>query len=184
MIKMEGKGLTFSPGFLCLLAWLFYMDHQNILPWALLACFLHEMGHYWAIFSCGGGVGQISLTIVGAEMELPHDFSYLQELYCALSGPLVNILLAFWFCHSFPMFSGLNLALALVNLLPLSRLDGGRALSSLVGLCFPYSWKSPIEYGCDIFFTTLVVVMGVLVFWQGGSITLLILGLWLLHAIQ
>lgn len=34
-------------GFLLLTAWLNYLDRQGVVPLALLACALHELGH-WA----------------------------------------------------------------------------------------------------------------------------------------
>lgn len=185
MIGWERGGyVSISSGFLCLLCWLWYVDGQNVLPWALLACFCHELGHYVAIYLCGGRVARVSLTMVGAEMEMRGRFSYGQDLYCNLAGPLVNLLLAFWFCYSFPLFSGLNLALALVNLFPMSRLDGGRALGCVMALCCPYGWGERVQEFCDLFCGGLVVALGMLLLLEGGSVTLLILGLWLCLAVE
>lgn len=122
--------------------------------------------------------------MVGAEMEIPSHLSYGQELYCSLAGPMVNLLLAFSFCFSFPLFSGLNLALALLNLLPLSKLDGGRALSCVLGLCCPYHWQRPVISFFDLSCSVLVLFLGLLLWFAGGSVTLLILGLWLLQAVE
>ena len=38
--------LEVTGGFCLAAAALFYLDTENILPWALLACALHESGHY------------------------------------------------------------------------------------------------------------------------------------------
>lgn len=182
---MEGGSFfRVSPGFLCLMVWLWCVDQQNILPWALLACICHELGHYFAIHLCGGGVRSLSLTMVGAEMELPGSLSYWQELYCCLAGPLVNVLLALWFCYRFPLFAGMNLALALLNLFPMSRLDGGRALGCLMSLCLPYGWRDNVQGFLDVFCSGLVVALGALLLLEGGSITLLILGLWLVQKVE
>ncbi len=177
-------GFRISPGFVCLMLWLWSIDQENILPWAILACICHELGHYWAICLCGGGVRRLSLTVVGAEMELPSTFSYGQDLYCSLAGPLANLLLAFWFCYSFPLFSGLNLALALVNLFPMSKLDGGRALGCVLALSCPYGWKEKVQGVCDVVCSGVVVAMGMLLLVYGGSVTLLILGLWLMKQVE
>lgn len=179
-----GGVVSLSWGFLLLLGWLFYVDVQNIMPWALLACCCHELGHYLAVLLCGGKVKGISLSVVGAEMNLPSTFSYGQELYCVLAGPLVNLLLSFWYCYSFPLFAGLNFALALLNLLPLSRLDGGRALYCFLALCCPYGWNDQVAVVCDVICSAFVLVLGAVVLCQGGSITLLILGLWLVQAME
>ncbi len=172
---------SFSPSFLFFLALLNFMDSQNLLPMALLACLCHEWGHYLAIISCGGEVNKIHLTIIGAQMEVPQKFSYGQELLCALAGPLVNLLLALALCHHFPLFAGLHLALGLLNLLPHSALDGGRALSCLLSLTLPLSWKQYIMSSCDKLFALTLLVLGLLLYLEGGSVTLFLLGIWLMN---
>ncbi len=62
-----------SPGFLLLLGALFWLDEGvGLLPWGLLACIVHELGHIAAALACGGRVERLSLTMVGAELS----FSY------------------------------------------------------------------------------------------------------------
>lgn len=174
----------FSPEFLLLLAWLNYLDQQNIIPMALFACVCHEWGHYLAILFCGGQVQGISFSLVGAEMALPSHFSYQQELFCTLAGPGMNLILAWVFSQVSPLFAGLNLALALLNLLPLSKLDGGRAMFCLWSLWLPMAWRHGLVMFCDVLFSAVVLVLGLLVLLGGGSVTLLILGLWLVQAIS
>ncbi len=166
------------------MALLYYLDHQNILIWAILACFFHELGHLLAIIACGGKVEALRFTVVGAEMTMPAHFSYPQEFLCALSGPFVNFLLAGGFSQRFPLFAGLNLALALLNLLPMGKLDGGRALNSLLSLCLPFSWKDIILSTLDWLISAIVLMLGVIVVVEGGSISLFILGVWLLQSIS
>lgn len=184
--KVSGFFQLFSctPSFLLLLAWLNFMDRDNILPMALFACLCHEWGHYCAILCCAGQVERIHCTIVGAEMQISQDFSYLQELVCALAGPMMNLLLALLFCHDFPLFAGINLALALVNLLPISKLDGGRALGCFCRCCFPLTCCGNITSFCDFFCASFLLLSGLSLFLHGGSVTLLILSLWLLWSIQ
>ncbi len=174
-----GKYLQVSSGFLILVSWLNYLDTDGIIPLALLACALHELGHMGAIYLCGGRVQRVTLTVVGAELALPISLSYFQEFCCALAGPAVNLLLA-WGCSGYaPLFGGLNLALACLNLLPLSLLDGGRALGCLLSLFLPFGWKEQVVALLDCFLAGGVVLAGLYLVLQGGSVTLLILGLWL-----
>ena len=123
-----------TAGFFLLVAWMNYWDSQCLVPAALLACALHELGHYGVIRLLGGDVKLIRLTAIGAEMAVDRPLDYWQEGLAALAGPAVNLLLALLFCGWGwgQTFAGLNLALALFNLLPMGRLDGGRALELAV----------------------------------------------------
>ena len=63
-------------GFLLLTAWLNYLDRQGVVPLALLACALHELGHWAALRALGARVRRVRLTAVGAEMEVDRGLSY------------------------------------------------------------------------------------------------------------
>ena len=117
-------------GFLLLAAWLNYLDRQGIVPLALLSCTLHELGHLLVLLLLGVRVRRLSITAVGAEMEIDRSLSYGGEVLAALAGPLVNLALALTFCRFSRgwVFAGLNLVLCCFNLLPVGRLDGGRVL--------------------------------------------------------
>ena len=119
-----------SGGFLLLLAWLNYTDTQGLIPLAVLSCALHEAGHWLAIQAVGGEVTGLRLGIAGAAMELGRPLSYGAEILCALAGPGVSLALS-WVGSILPggaLLAGINLVLAAFNLLPVSGLDGGRAL--------------------------------------------------------
>ena len=126
-----GRGrITVTPGFLFLMAWCNYADQQGLLLPALAGCALHELGHLAAIWGLGGSVRRLRLTAVGAEIQLERPMSYPGELAAALAGPAANLAAA-WLCcraEGGALFAGLNLALGCFNLLPVGRLDGGRAL--------------------------------------------------------
>ena len=123
-------------GFFLMLAWLNYLDRSFIVPMATAACVAHELGHFFMIQLLKGEVKRIRLTAVGAEMVLGQPLGYWQEGMCALAGPGVNLLLAMVCCgfRNGLAFAGLNLALAIFNLLPVRQLDGGRALCCTIAL--------------------------------------------------
>jgi stage IV sporulation protein FB len=133
---LRWRRVEISGGFLLLMAFLYYWDDENILPWALAACGVHELGHWAAIRLLGGRVTALRLSCVGAEMRLSarHPLSWGRQMGAALAGPAVNLLLAVGAAHlaggeeGLYLFSGLNLALGLFNLLPAGPLDGGRIL--------------------------------------------------------
>lgn len=117
-------------------------------------------------------------------MSFPSGLTYKQELFCALSGPLVNLLLGV-FCSFFGIwenFGGFHYVLACLNLIPVKKLDGGRALQCLLSSLLPityYPQKECFLSLLDFFFSIFLLALGFYLFLKGGSITLFILGLWL-----
>jgi Zn-dependent protease len=102
----------------------------------VLLIFVHEMGHYIAARQRGLNVGAPTfIPFVGAWInlkDLPHDVE--TEAYVGLAGPLVGTLgaLACYFAARHldsPLLLALSYAgffLNLINLIPISPLDGGR----------------------------------------------------------
>ena len=86
--------LEVTGGFCLAAAALFYLDTENILPWALLACALHELGHYAVTRLAGGGVAYFRLTAVGGDLGLDpaRPLGYAGEMAAILAGPTVNLL--------------------------------------------------------------------------------------------
>ena len=182
--------LSVSPGFLISFAVLLYFDRQNILPWLLPGCVLHEAAHWAALHLMGGGVSDIRLSVSGVAMELrdPGRLSYPGELAATLAGPIANLILALlaallgrWItAPALYLFSGLNFGLMVWNLLPAEPLDGGRALY------FILSWLiSPVLAGMVLRITSLLTgafmtIFGLYALSRGGGFTLLTTGIWLL----
>lgn len=166
-----------------LLAWLNYCDTQHLLPTALCAATAHELGHLAAIRVAGGRVSCLRLTAAGAELRLLGTLSYGGELLCALSGPAVNILLAFTAARvEAVVFAGLNLALGCFNLLPLSALDGGKVLCCGVSMLFGPQAAQNLLWWTDRVTTVLLLLCGGWVLWAGGNVTLLVVAAWLICA--
>lgn len=181
----RGK-VEITAGALLLWALLYYLDSGGLVPRALAACAIHELGHYGAIRLLGGRVAGLRITCVGAEMVLSarRPLGPGRELAAALAGPAANLLCAGacaglgerWYC-----FAGLHLALGLFNLLPAGPLDGGRALGCLLALAGRRDWAEPavalLSAGLCMGLT-----MGSLLLWRAGvrNLTLLTVSLWLL----
>lgn len=174
-----------SGGFLLLLAWLNYTDTQGLIPQAVLACALHEGGHWLAIRAVGGEVAGLRLGVAGAAMELGRPLSYGREALCALAGPWVSLVLA-WLGSLWPggaLFAGINLVLAAFNLLPVSGLDGGRALHcALCALAGPEAAERTAGL-LDGFLVGALVAGGGILAWKGGSVTLLFTAGWLFSSV-
>jgi len=109
---------------------------------ALCAALLHEFGHWIFGKSCGIGLKEFQINLLGARLMSDRKiYSYRAELILCVGGPIVNLTT---FCLlslcslSNPLlccFRDANLALGLWNLLPIQSLDGGRILENLLCLC-------------------------------------------------
>ena len=142
-VREEGErksriDLSFSPLFplpiVCFLA----SGAGRMLPAALLAAFFHELGHVAAIYLAGGRVTAIRIEPFGGEIATGGTVpSYRGELFVSLAGPIVNFLCALLlFLPGMPvelsLFGLCSLGLGMFNLLPMSALDGGDVLRTLL----------------------------------------------------
>lgn len=178
---MRGR-VEATGGFLLLVAWLNYLDRSLLVPLALCACAVHELGHIFVIWLLGGSIKGIRLTAIGAELVLARPLGYWQEGLCALAGPGTNLLLALACCNvqgGF-IFAGLNLALAVFNLLPVGRLDGGRALHCTLALLAGPDAADRVGRWLDCLCTAGALAAGLLLAVLGGNFTLLLVAFWLL----
>ena len=118
-----------------LLAWILSEDTYGLS--GLLAATLHELGHIGVAKILHIPFRSLTLTPFGASLIPSGDMgSYTDEALIAAAGPFVNLLSALGlypfakgtdgFLFSFFVSS---LFLGLLNLLPISELDGGRILS-------------------------------------------------------
>lgn len=158
------------------------MDGQRLVLWSLLACTIHELGHWLMLLLMGGKVQALRLTIVGAEMKLDtrNSLSYGREVVAAMSGPAFNLLTA-WICIlcGWYLFAGMNLCFGFLNLVPIFPLDGGRALSfALAAADLPAS--DTIIRVISIVFSGALLGLGFAAWREWGNMTLLITAIWLI----
>ncbi len=128
-------------------------EMAGMLSWMLpvaAAVLVHEMGHVVAARLLGVRLGGLRLSIFGARLGLGGVLSYRRELLIAAAGPAVNLvcagvlLLPLWRGGGGALaaylggeaagtaFASASVGLALLNLLPVRTLDGGRILSCLL----------------------------------------------------
>ena len=168
-------------GFLLLVAWMNYLDTQNLVPLALAACACHELGHYVVLRWLGNDVQLLRLTAAGAEMRPVLPMSYGQELLAVAAGPLTSFLLAFLFGQWQVgwLFAGLNLVLGCFNILPVSRLDGGRGLKCILALLIEPDVSAEICAYLDLILTISLLGLGLFLALSAGNLTLLTVSIWL-----
>lgn len=173
-----------SPGFLLLLGVLFWLDEGiGLLPWGLLACLLHELGHIAMAATLGGWVKGLSLSAVGAELRIKYDvpLNYGQESLVALAGPAVNLLSGALFAVlGWELAAALSWAVGIFNLLPILPLDGGRVVHGLLANSLDSDWAERLMMALSGCLVGALVGIGTVAAVQYANITLLITALWLL----
>ena len=125
----------------CLAVWLcfFVFDPSVYTLLVLAAILLHEMGHLFWLFLFSVPRVQVIFSAFGAEMNYDGCFlSHKQQMFLSLGGVTVNLLTAlaclpFQNVHT-EFLAVCSLCLAVLNLLPIKGLDGGRALEAFL-LC-------------------------------------------------
>ena len=123
---------------------------------------------------------RLRLSAAGAELQMEGTMRYDREVLCALAGPAVNLLLACFGARlGWLVFTGLNLALCLFNLLPMGALDGGRALYCLLCMIFGPHAAQRITACTDGVLAALLLIWGGTLVGMGGNITLLVVAVWL-----
>ena len=152
---------------------------------------LHELGHSLVALREGVKVSSITLFLMGGVARVERECSTaMGSLRVAAAGPAVSLILGavlLFSVHSAEHVSpllgnlvaqlgGLNLVLALFNLLPGLPLDGGLILKSLV-----WQWTGSQRRGIQVatasgrFLSLLAVVIGFWIVLRGGGFA----GLWL-----
>ncbi len=161
------------------------------MPYIFLAVALHECGHFALIRLCGLKVTKIQATILGFAITTNAGLSsYLSEIAVALAGPFASILAAVcasclaslgYFPDGLYFFSGLNILFGLINLLPASKLDGGRALFACLNLLAQPDTAYRVAYFVHVLTAVLVILAGGFILYATKyNLSLLLIGIWLL----
>ena len=85
---------------------------------------MHEAGHILAAWLIGGELPQIKFSIAGIKLKYYALAGAAQQITVGLAGPFVNILMGL-ILYNKKRFALISLGLGVVNLLPVSCLDGG-----------------------------------------------------------
>ena len=141
----------------------------------VLLILVHEMGHYVAARQRGLDVGAPTfIPFVGAWIELkdmPHDVE--TEAYIGFAGPLAGsaaAMICYYLAREFDSRQLLALAysgcmLNLINLIPISPLDGGR----ITAIISPKVWLAGVPLLAALFFyrpSPMLILIAVLAYPQ------------------
>ncbi len=184
MWTTEGPEVRVTPGFLLLMAVLFWLDEGvGLLPWGVLACLLHEAGHVAAARLCGGRVERFALSAVGAELTFDYlrPLPYGRDSLVALAGPAVNLLTGgFALMMRWYLPAAMSLGIGAFNLLPVRPLDGGRALYDMLAGSLDADWAERVSTAAAGCVVGALVGMGAVAAARFANVTLLLTALWLL----
>jgi stage IV sporulation protein FB len=177
------------PGFLIVLAVLCLMDMGGLLPAAVVAVAVHELGHVLALKLSGGQIASIRLEWAGLSLVYSGRLSYGEEIASAALGPCASFLLALvascagritgWDWAY--LLAGVSFVFGAFNLLPALPLDGGRLLLLAVSMkAGPFlGERVTCIVSCIVIFLLLVAGTALLI-WTRSNPTLLIAAFWML----
>ena len=171
---------VFAVPILIVMVWI-----EGVLPFSvmLLSALAHEIGHISALYFLGYRVRRIDILPMGAVIVVPEGISDINECKIALSGPLVSLFCALiCFCRFTMNASALSLfallvncVFGIINLLPIHKLDGGKALYCYLSHKQKKSAEricSAVSVGSKIVFITLCGLSVVLSGFNVGVILL------------
>lgn len=123
----------------------FFMGQGSVYSSLVLAsAVLHEASHLFFLYRYGAKILGVTIYLFGVDINADTSrLSYKKELTCTLAGCLSNAALALVsgvFLHFFPcekllFFMLCNIFLCIINLIPLSFFDGGRAIRLILYDC-------------------------------------------------
>lgn len=125
--------LRISPSSVIFLLTLFLFDGSGLSLIPPLAALCHELGHIAVIYALGQSVGEIELTLFGAEIRSALTSSAAKNIAVFAAGGAANLLSALVVhllssSQGAALFVGCSVGLAILNFLPIRSLDGGAIL--------------------------------------------------------
>lgn len=163
---MAGLELTVSPGFLLLVASLYYLGGGAAVTAFFSAALVHELGHLSALWLAGAQLRCIRVTPCGPVIEYRGELTRRQEMGVFAAGPLGGLLFAvcaFMMDTPFFRYTGAIALLATIfNLLPVMPMDGGRLLACLLEDSVPPRAAAVILRVCGNLCSVGVFITGVM----------------------
>lgn len=138
--KLFGTEIYISFLFAAVITVMLATDRTGLVLPALFAVLMHEIGHLFAMWVLECAPKQIRLIPASVQITSSISKRYKNDIIVALVGPLVNFVLFFVLYFNYLAFKNeltlnyalLNLLIGVFNSLPVSGLDGGTILFSVL----------------------------------------------------
>ena len=148
----------------------FFVITQGFVYSAVFLCAItvHELSHIVCLNRFGAVINRITVSPCGIDIVCyTSRISYKKELLCTLSGSFANIfcalsgclVLAFVRTPEILFFVLCNAFLGIMNLIPISFLDGGKALRLIIYDCLDIDKAFFIHKSLDIFSSVILVII-------------------------
>ena len=130
--------IDFTYGAVILAATMIIGGYSDMIIPLFTAAAIHELGHISAIIIMGGEISMLTVNAGGLKIDYNSTkFTYLQDIICAASGPLMGLIAAkLASLLGFTVLSGISFVISIFNLLPVRPLDGGKILYNTYLLLF------------------------------------------------
>jgi len=138
--KLFGTEIYVSFLFAAIITLMLATDKTGLALPSLFAVFMHEIGHLFAMWVLDCNPKSVRLIPASVQISSSVTNRYRKDISIALIGPLVNLILFGSLYFNYLCFKNkitqiyalINLVVGLFNLLPVTGLDGGTILFSLI----------------------------------------------------
>jgi len=190
MIKFTvfGVDIRISFWFFAILALVLTTGRETLAMYFLLPILIHECGHLIVMAICGVKLKSVSFLAFCIDIKPAesHIMSYGKDVAVALGGALANFLVAgFLYIFMFQsmrvmLLIAVNIAVALFNLVPVGRLDGGQVMSLLLSRYGGINNTDPVSKLCSFLLLIPLFALAIyLILQDGWNVSLLIVCLYL-----
>lgn len=154
----------------------------------IVVSMLHEIGHIISMLVCKRNISFVKVNAFSVDIVQQDSFlPYSKELFILISGPILNIIFYVIFQAIYSIirieilesFAVQNLLIGIMNLLPVSSLDGGQILSIILKKFFDDEKSYRISCLISVMFIIPLISLGFYLFLKSFNISIFILMIYL-----
>lgn len=153
--KISNTVVDIRFSFILIIAFAIIFELDSLI-YVLIFSILHEAGHILALYFQHKNADKIIVSFNGFGLVHSCEFTFLQNLYFLSSGVIVNLIFVLLgVCRE------INLALLVLNSLPIYPLDGGRLLKLILNKYLPLTISDNLFKFVSALFLIAVLIYSV-----------------------